>query len=98
MEEALCSIERFSEVDLLEVRFQTSNQALSKAYATVVHLRTIARKLVVQNPDDNIIEYSIALLYNALSSLRYESLSQRQREYALLCASLLVDQLKSIYS
>jgi hypothetical protein len=38
-------------------------------------------------------EYDIALLYNALNTVQFSSLSQTQREHALLCASLLVDKL-----
>ncbi|MFL5624110.1 MAG: response regulator [Ktedonobacteraceae bacterium] len=93
MEEALCSIEHFSQVQQLATKFSTPNQALSKAYATVVHLRTLARRLVDQNPNDDIGEYYIALLYNAMNTLRFSSLSSGQREHALLCASLLADRL-----
>jgi CheY-like chemotaxis protein len=93
MEEVLCSIERFSQVEQLEDKFPTENQALAKVYATVVHLRKQARKLVMQNPDDNIREYHIALLYHAVNTLRFNDLSIEQREHALLCASLLADRL-----
>jgi DNA-binding response OmpR family regulator len=93
MEEILCSIDRFSKVEQLAANLPTENQALSKAFATVVHLRTLARKLVWQNPSDDISEYYIALLYNALNTLRFYSLPTIQREHALLSASLLTDQL-----
>lgn len=93
MEEALCSIEHFSQVKRLMAKFSTTNQPLAKAYATVVHLRTLACKLVAQNPNDDISEYSIALFYNALNALRFSSLSSGQREHALLSASLLADRL-----
>jgi CheY-like chemotaxis protein len=93
MEEALCSAERFSQVRQLANRFSTENAALAKAYATVVHLRSLARKLVVQNPSDDISEYYIALFYNAINTIRFYSLSARQREHALLCGSLLADWL-----
>jgi aminoglycoside phosphotransferase (APT) family kinase protein len=95
MEEALLdNIQRFSQVDQLINKFSTTNRALAKAHATVIHLRTdMARKLVEANPADDISEYYIALLYNALNTLRFSSLSPVQREHALLCASLLADRL-----
>lgn len=93
LEKALCSIKRFSQVQLLEKGYATPNAALAKAYATVVHLRLLAHTLVKQKPDDDMSEYYIALLYNALNTLQFFSLSQEQREHALLCASLLADQL-----
>lgn len=93
MEEVLCSIERFSQVEQLAANFPTQNRALAKAYATVVHLRTLARKLMAQNPNDDMSEYYIALFYNAVNTLRFYSLPSRQREHALLCASILADRL-----
>lgn len=93
MEEALCSIEHFSQVQQLAHNLPTENRALAKAYATVVHLRTLARRLVTQNPSDDISEYYIALFYNAVNTLRFYSLPSGQREHALLCASLLADRL-----
>lgn len=93
MEEVLCSIERFSQVDQLATKFSTENRALAKTYATVVHLRMLAHKLVQQNPNDEINEYHIALFYNAMNTLRFASLPAEQREHALLCASLLAERL-----
>lgn len=93
MEEALCSIERFSQVEQLVNNFPTENRALAKTYTTIVHLRTLAHKLVAQNPSDDISEYYIALFYNAVNRLRFYSLPSRQREHALLCASILADHL-----
>jgi CheY-like chemotaxis protein len=94
MEEALCSIEHFSQVDQLANNFSTENKALSKCYGTIMHLRTWARRLVEQNPSDDMSEYYIALLYNAMNTIRFSSsLSTVQREHAVLCASLLVDRL-----
>ncbi len=58
-----------------------------------MHLRTLAHKLVAQNPGDDISEYYIALFYNAVNTLRFYGLSSAQREHALLSASLLADQL-----
>jgi CheY-like chemotaxis protein len=98
MEEALCRVERYSQLQELESRFRTENIAVRKALATVVQLRTLARRLVTQNPSDDMREYSIALLYIALNTIRFiglpSGLPSLQREHALLCASLLVDQLR----
>jgi hypothetical protein len=93
MEETLCSAGRFSQVQQLASKFLTGNPALTKAYAAVVHLRSLAHKLVAQNPSDDISEYYIALFYNAVNTIRFYSLPSRQREHALLCASLLADRL-----
>ena len=92
MEEALSSAESFSQVEQLLTNFSTENQALNKAFATVVHLRTLARNLVAKNSGEGIREYYIALLYTAMSTLQFFSLPLRQREHALLCASLLTDK------
>src|SRR5216683_2115205 len=94
MEEALLeNIERFSQVEHLTHRFPTQKAALAKAYDTILHLRMLAHKLVAKNPSDDISEYYIALLYSALYTLCFSSLSSCQREHALLSASLLADQL-----
>ncbi|GAC1386603.1 MAG: hypothetical protein NVSMB33_16160 [Ktedonobacteraceae bacterium] len=94
MEEILCNIGQFSEVDDLATRLPTTNQALAKAYTTVVHLLTLAKGLVAPNPGNDISEYYIALFYNAMNTLRFYTLSSTQREHALLCASLLADRLR----
>jgi CheY-like chemotaxis protein/thiamine kinase-like enzyme len=93
MEEALCSIEHFSQVKDLATRFSTANLMLAKIYDTVIHLRSLASRLVERNPNDDMSEYYIALLYSALNTMRFSSLQQVQREHALLSASLLVDRL-----
>ncbi len=91
MEEALCSVERFSQVEHLLDRFSTKNSALAKAYSTVVHLRLLAGKLVSQNRSDDISEYYIALLYYALNTLRFYAIPVPLKEHAILSASFLVD-------
>ncbi len=93
MEEALCSIEHFGQLEQLEISFSTRNPALTKCFDTVIHLRKLARWLVEQNLDD-ISEYFIALFYTALNTIRFSSLKPIQREHAILCASLLADKLK----
>lgn len=93
MEETLCKINYFSEIDQLLTSTPTGNAALDKAFASVVYLRSFARRLIPLNPSDDISEYYIALLLNAVNAFRFYSLSTGQREHALLCASLLADRL-----
>ena len=93
MEEALCSVSRFSEVGQLTNGFSTTNPALMKAFETVVHLRTLAQWMVDKKPDDDMCEYFVSLLYNTLDNLGFSSSYVEQYEYALLSASLLVDRL-----
>lgn len=94
MEEVLCAANLFSEVPQLAARMTSTNQALAKACDVIIHLRTLARKLIAQNPSDDMSEYYIALFYYAVNTLRFYNLSSCQREHALLCASLLADRLK----
>ena len=93
MEEALCRAEHFSQLGQLLANLPTQNRVLTKAYTTVIHLRTLAHRLVAQNTSDDISEYYIALFYNAMNTLRFYTLPAVQREHALLCASLLADRL-----
>ena len=95
MEQALCSITRFSQLDQLEASFSTANEALARAFAVAVHLRKLAWNLLRRgtNTHEEMEEYFIALLYYALNMLRFTELSITQREHALLCASLLADTL-----
>jgi Ternary complex associated domain 9 len=93
MEEILCSISRFSEIDQLTNEFSTTNMALMKAFQAVVHLRTLAQWIVERKPEDDMREYYVGLLYNALDTLRFSSLGTTSRAHALLSASLLVDRL-----
>ena len=96
MEEALCSINRFSQLDQLEASFSTQNEALARAFAVVVHLRKLAWNLLKRgtiNTHEEMEEYFIALFYYALNMLRFTELSLTQREHALLSASLLADTL-----
>lgn len=94
MERTLCSISHFSQVSQLIGKFPTDNLALAKAYTTAVYLRALASAhMVRQNPNDDFNEYYAALLYNALNTVRFETLEQEQREHALLSACLLADRL-----
>ncbi len=92
MEEVLCKAEQFSQLQQMATGFTEANQSLTKAFATVIHLRRLAG-LVAQNSHDDISEYYIALFYNALNILQFPSLETVQYEHALLCASLLADKL-----
>jgi CheY-like chemotaxis protein len=95
MEEILCSIDHFSQLEQLSNRLQTRNKNLAKAYTTVLHLRAIARGLVSSNPNDDLSEYYIALFYQAINTIRYAWIPTIQREHALISASLLTDRLKT---
>lgn len=94
MEQTLIGIKRFSHLNQLPAILSSGNQALAKAYATVIHLRTLASKLIEQSPIDNMDEYYTALLYNAISALSSTKLTAGQREHAWLCVNLLAEQLE----
>ena len=93
MEELLGSTERFSQLDRLAAHLPNDNPAIAKACAVSLHLRGIAHRLVQQNPNDDMSEYHIAVLYQSLNMIRFYGLPMAQREHALLSASLLVDRL-----
>jgi DNA-binding response OmpR family regulator len=93
MEEALCSIDRFSQLERLGTNFSTENEALAKTFATVVHLRKLAGMLLRRSSHEDMEEFYVALFFHALNTLRFDDLSLTQREHALLCASLLADKL-----
>jgi hypothetical protein len=93
MEQVLCNMSRFSDVERLRDGLSTTNLALMKAFDTVVHLRALARWMVEKKPEDDMQEYFISLLYNTLDTLGFSSPLIEQHEHALLSASLLVDLL-----
>ncbi|GHO45065.1 phosphotransferase [Ktedonospora formicarum] len=93
MEEALCSITRFPELEQVRDNFTTTNTKLHKAFLTVIHIRLIARQFIGSQSNNDMTEYFIALLHNALRTLTFTTLKLRQREYALLSASLLIDKI-----
>lgn len=74
LEETLCRISRFSEIESLKKEFSTTNKALMKAFEAVIHLRTLAWWLVEKKPGDDMREYYVGLLYNAFDTLRFSSL------------------------
>ena len=92
MEEALCSIDTFDQIDLLNTRFQTQNAALARTYELIIYLRGLARQLLPRR-DEDMNEYYAALFYHALNTIRFQNLATVQREHALLSASLLADKL-----
>ena len=94
MEQALCSIDRFNQLDQLAAALPKGNVALEKAFLAVMHLRQIAREFVPQNQNHEMNEYYASLLYIALNTIRFSDLPTRQREHALLSASLLADRLE----
>jgi CheY-like chemotaxis protein len=94
MEESLASIRHFGEIDKLAASFNTDNAALRKCYDVTLHLRAIAHKIVPPQVADDMGEYYVALLYFALNSIRFHSLTEVQRQHGLLCASLLTDCLR----
>ncbi len=95
MEEALCSIRKFSQIGELTNNFSTDNQSVAKTFAIATHLMSIAGKLTSQNPGDDMNEYYIGLFYHALNTIRFYQLSKLQRQHALLSASLLIDRFGS---
>jgi hypothetical protein len=97
MEQVLChcDVKDFKQVEQLTNTFSTHNQALAKAFATVVHLRSLAEWMVDKNSKARMREYYVPSFYNALKSLNYSSLDETQREHALLSASLLATCLTS---
>jgi len=93
LEDALCRVDKFGDLQQLADDFETENSALAKADATAIHLRKLAHKLVERNLNANFKEYDIALYYYALGYLGHYILPKVQREHALLSASLLADRL-----
>lgn len=95
MEELLCSITRFSDLRRIRDTFTTSNKALEKAFLIVISIRLKAHNIMGSQNNDDMSEYFIALLHNALRTLSFASLKQREREHALLSASLLLDAINA---
>lgn len=89
LEEALCNITHFDQLDSLQNSYSTCNPALVKAWAVLIHLRVLARWMLDKNPYGDLSEYSFAVLYCTINALRFDSLEDVQYEHALLSASLL---------
>lgn len=94
LEEELCRAENFSQLAQLAPTLPTDNLPLAKAYASVLHLRTLARRFVAHHTGEDMYDYYVALFYNAINTLRFYGLASGQREHALLSASLLADRLR----
>jgi CheY-like chemotaxis protein len=93
LEEWLCAIEGFGQLEHLPLSAPFESPALAKAGAVALYLRQVARRLVLPNPHSDLNEYHTAALYQTLNLIRFYSLPMQQREHALLSASLLVDRL-----
>jgi len=94
LEERLCRLRSFAAVEEEAGRPGDGDAPLDKAYATALHLRRVAHRLVSRIGGDDLGEYHVALFYYALNTIRFYSLPSVQRQHALLCASLLADSLK----
>jgi len=95
----LADLEHFSDVEYLPDALPAEYpEELARAYATLVHLRRLASRLLsAQSPQgeeaDDPGEYCIALFFVALQTLQFFSLAPVQREHALLSASVLAESL-----
>ena len=94
LEEALIRAGRFGDLQQLAGEFETDNPALAKTYATVIHLRSLAHRLVERNLNASLREYYVALFYFGLSQLKWYELPRIYREHALVSSSLLADKLE----
>jgi hypothetical protein len=94
LEESLLSVDPFDRLDGLEIRSQTNNPELAKAFATSLHIRRRAADQVGRSHRDDFSEYHIASLFFALSLIRFWDLPTVQREHALLCAALHAEHLR----
>jgi hypothetical protein len=94
MEETLSQIKQFDQLEHVQPRSLTKNPAVAKTYETVIHMRKLAHWLTEKKPGNDMKEYSVALLYTTLNTVRFSSLKLEQREHALLSASLLADSLR----
>jgi hypothetical protein len=93
LEEALCRITHFNQLEQLKKSYFTANPALTKIWETIVHLRMIAHWLIEKMPSDEMREYYAALLYVTMNTLSFSSLAVEQCEHALISACLLIDRL-----
>jgi hypothetical protein len=94
LEDSLCSITQFNQLEQFRSNYSTANPVLTKIWESIVHLRTIAHWLVEKTPWDEMREYYVALLYVTMNTLSFSSLTLEQCEHALISASLLIDSLK----
>jgi hypothetical protein len=91
LEEWLCTIGSFGQLEHMPLNAPFDNPALAKAGAVALYLRQIAGRLVQQNAHADLNEYHTAVLYQTLNMIRFYGLPLQQREHALLSASLLVE-------
>ena len=93
LEEALFQARSLKDLKSQGDGLDTQNEALAKAYATVIHLRTIAANMVSKNPNADLEEYYIALFYYSLNALRFLSWRGIARQHCLLSACLIAEKL-----
>jgi hypothetical protein len=89
LEDALSKPSRFSQLD--DVRYDSPDQPLNKAFATVMRLRKLARDVV--QPNDDLRGYYIGLLYMTLNMTRWYRLPRVSQMHALYAAGLLCEKL-----
>ncbi|HEX9732598.1 MAG TPA: response regulator [Thermoanaerobaculia bacterium] len=92
LEETLCKPDSYAQLEELAWEREGSNPAVDKVFATCVHLRTLARRLLARQTGSDLKEYYAATLFCALPQIRFSFLSKVQREHALLSACLLTER------
>lgn len=104
LEEGLLRIDHFKKIKSREYNFEndnekrleqfldTGNEAIHKAFLVSLALRRIAGDYVPP-PGEDVSEYYVALLYNAINFIRFRQAPSIQRLHGLLSASLLTDKL-----
>lgn len=103
LEEGLLLVDHFKKVrsekfnfendnERLEQFLKTDNAAIHKAFLVSLALRRIAGGYVPP-PGEDVSEYYVALLYNAINFIRFRQAPSIQRLHGLLSASLLTDKL-----
>lgn len=93
LENALLTIDDFSNLSQIPTSLQASNPSVIKAFEVAFHLRKLARDIVAHHQSGDYTEYNTALYYQALHALTFKSLSPIQREHALLSACLLKERI-----
>jgi CheY-like chemotaxis protein len=92
MEEALASVNRFSQLDRLAERTTLANPAVAKAFRTSVQLRRVAGQGPGAQDSDDMSGFFVGCVYHGMNTIRYYSLPRVQREHGLLSAAVLVRQ------
>lgn len=93
LEEALARPQTYSELQALADGLAGVSPAVGKAFATCVHLRALAGRLLARHTSSDLGEYYAGALFCALNLSRFLSFATVQREHALLSACLLTERL-----